>query len=887
MEYEYVKIVKIDYTPKEYQDDWNKLPLVTHIFGVTETGEGVHLKIFECEPRFWTKQNPDDLDIPDDMRKHITRVEYDDCVTYSNNPEPLYTVYIDYPFLVSHSMWRAIGLRGYFNWHGQADIPYRDTVRYFYGWKDVLKIPKGKRRLHIDEVEPVDGINIQTNDYMLDIEAFNDDGSFADGKYPTGTIYCWSLKNLNTGDIHHATILDIDKEKILESLHDKTFLYNNCTINEKKYKKDYIEPITDRIHLYKFTTGTTEQREIMLLKGLKKLIEKLGVNIIEGFNVDDFDVSYIRNRISKMNRKIAKRYDHDKEFYGKIDFNKLLTFDLMEGYRSYRHKTTLGVEDKRIGLDWLGKEIINYGKIKRPSMTEMRDKSPNHMSIYNIWDVELPARIEKELGVLDYYKDYCADHGCSINHYASMVFLAESAVMHEVKCKEIFPSRRYVERVSMEKIGAAIDEASKGVHRNMIEVDLSGQYPGAIMTGNLDIKTKIRHEIPGVPFVRFPSGRMYRLDRQGTIPGMMHELRRKRNVIRKIMKDNPRDSQEYKKAKKDQEIIKHSMASWSGGFGTVDGKTDFVARFADNGIYNDITEISRLLKGWNKKRIEEHEYPYTFEKITSDNFIGKTYKVKLTVRYGDTDSCKCTINDSDKIEKFIGREFTEKDLRSIGEHYAEMLNDSYGEFSKQYLGVEEHYFSVKAEDPIKAYFQWGRKKLYVELDFDGVRHDKGVGTVRSDKGVIMKEVMDYTLDRIIRSELDKLPEYFFGIEQDILSGKYNIELGTPQRVKTETNMWYKNMMLSNKLFKDKRYRFKIGSKPTFFYLSKLEGHVLPKNRVVAFKTGDNPVDMGAVIDYKKHLTVIRNGLKSILAGLGTTWGKIRDGLKTGNLEEFF
>ena len=88
-----------------------------------------------------------------------------------------------------------------------------------------------------------------------------------------------------------------------------------------------------------------------------------------------------------------------------------------------------------------------------------------------------------------------------------------------------------------------------------------------------------------------------------------------------------------------------------------------------------------------------------------------------------------------KIVQFLGKppgEFTKQDLEIIGEHYAEILNKSYDDFSKEYLGVDKHYFFVKAEDPIKAYFQWGKKKLYVELGFDGVRHDKGVGTVRGD-----------------------------------------------------------------------------------------------------------------------------------------------------------
>lgn len=899
--YEYIKIVKIDYSPKEYQNEWYNKELITHIYGVNSNGEFVHLQVRGCEPRFWTKQNPDELDIEPEMREHITRVVYNECVTYSNHPEPLYTVYMDYPFMTAHSAYRMKGLRGYFNWHGQADMPFKDAVRYFYGWKDIIRIPGGKRTVHVDDISPVgeNAMKIETNDVMLDIEAFNDDGSFAEGKHPTGTIYCWSIKVLKTGEIFHGTILPINKDHVIECLRDGKFLYDNCTIDKKNYKKDEIEPIKDDIMLYQFTLGNTEEREKLLIEALQALLAGLGVNIIEGFNVEEFDISYIRERIRVCNRKIStwnKKHGGNRKYYTNVDFSKSQSFDLMDGFRYYRHKSSLVVEDKRIGLDWLGQKEIGYGKIKRPSMIELRDNDHDMMSIYNIWDVELPARIEQKMGVLDHYKGYCAKHGCSINHYRSMTFLAESAIIHEVKCKEIFSSRRFVERISMEKTGGGVHKASKGVHKKMIELDLSGQYPGAIMSGNLDIKTRVSEEEcdGSFPFVQFPSGRRYRLDTLGTIPKMLFKLKDERNVIRANMKkyENDKDSREYQKYKKDQEICKHAMASWSGGFGTVDGKTDFVSRFADNGCYNDITEISRLLREWNQDKIENYKcfYDYDRKKVLNDFeaevlIVPSAIIIQLKVRYGDTDSTKCTINSMDNLEEYMGREFTKEDLEIIGEHYAKMLNNSYKEFSEQYIGTNKHYFYVKMEDPIKAYFQWGKKKLYVELDFDDKRHDKGVGTVRSDKGKLMKEVMDFVLDRIIREQMEQLSDYLSNIEKSVLNGKHNIELGTPQRIKVVTNHWYANMMYSNEVFDD--YNFKINDKPVFFYLKKLVGAALPKNNVMAFKYGDNPLDRGAVIDYEKHLQVIKNGLEKIFGGLDTDWDSIRDGFQKRCVEELF
>jgi len=98
--FEYVKIVKTGYIPSEYTPDYNNYPLITYIYGLNQNHKFVCLQVTDTEPRFWTKQNPDDVDIPDNIREHITRIEYNECKTYSNKPEPLYTVYIDYPFNV-------------------------------------------------------------------------------------------------------------------------------------------------------------------------------------------------------------------------------------------------------------------------------------------------------------------------------------------------------------------------------------------------------------------------------------------------------------------------------------------------------------------------------------------------------------------------------------------------------------------------------------------------------------------------------------------------------------------------------------------------------------------------------------------------------------------
>ena len=65
--YEYVKIISMEYSPKEYQNQYKKLPLIVHIFGVNEAGNSLHLQVLKAKPRFWTKQNPYDLVITDSL----------------------------------------------------------------------------------------------------------------------------------------------------------------------------------------------------------------------------------------------------------------------------------------------------------------------------------------------------------------------------------------------------------------------------------------------------------------------------------------------------------------------------------------------------------------------------------------------------------------------------------------------------------------------------------------------------------------------------------------------------------------------------------------------------------------------------------------------------
>jgi DNA polymerase elongation subunit (family B) len=916
MEKEMIRVTKIDYIPKEIDKGAYIDPLKLIIVGVDTKGKRRVLKITGTKPRIWVTTNPEIVNIPLQLKKHITKIKKEGKSFVTG--EDCWCIYFDYPY-------RSIvkNIRELFDYHCQSDVYYHEAVRSFYGIRAYINIPYGMNEFHISEMEALEEYkpekDIPTNDFVLDIET-DDTKGFAGADYPTGRVICLTLLNKKNKEVYHITTCKVNEEAIGKLLTDREFLDLSIT-----HRKEV--PIFEgKINVIQFNDGDPEENERNLFECLYELQNKLGITNIEEYT--QFDVPYLTMRVKWMNKLIKKWNDSNngsRKYYPKRIFDYINEFDQEKLYRRFITKSVNATGKN--ALEWMGNEVVGYGKIKRPDPFHiMAVELPEYLSAYNIWDCVLPDRCLDKCGnLLNLRQGQCNYMAADLSRWASQMAQWESAIMYRLKMRLLLPSISCVKRDEGMEAGGHVEGQPCGIEYNMIELDNSGEYNGVVMSCRIAHETLLKpDEDPGDrPISKLPSGRRYYLDMPAIIPDMLKEITEMIAVYKNLEKDTKnkinRLFSESRGVKTDEiealqelltlygdqkYIFKSSSLSSTGLYGSGkedqedEGKAHRPFRLANGGFASDVTEVGRIHEKWNKNWIENHSFfwynlddKYRVNIVESVNIsIGeKIYEAVLCnmkVIYQDTDSCKVVILGElpTGLSDYEMRDF----LYLVGETYSSALNSSFDTFAKKLLGIDKHKFSIKVDGVYKKYFQWGSQKLYVWKDFNNEVHYRGVKIRRRDIMPVAKVFMEKFFEIVMadKPKSETLKEVSFLIaeyETDILAGKYNKECGEPHSVKKKT-LYYQSMVHSNSIFGKK---FKLGDVATFYNVTGIVGHSIPKNKKIPLEWSDDPLQFGLKINYNEVLRKIKVSMKKIINGLetGATWESVRDRHSRGSFEQ--
>ena len=872
---ELIRVSKVDYYPRSYMKFDIDTDLILYIWGTKQNGDWIQLKLFGTEPRFWVKTPPDKIaGFPHKIRRKIVRVERGGKTLKG---EQLHVIYVKYPFEVPE-------VREPFEWTGQADVPYRQAVRIFYDIGSVIRVPKvcveGKQKLLPDMIELVEKPpDIPPRVILCDIET-DDEHGFAEPKYPTGLIHNITAQDLLTGKLYHGTTAKVDP-KLVRAYLTKTVLLEAVTKAKHFDESTLVGIPSSLINVYSFHETDAEgrwaeeERERRLVDWFMKLIRKLHPTEIVSHG--PYDLPYIRERTKVKNRAILTWNRKHPDKIPRTPFMKIPDFynefDFMEGFSKllYGEATVRG----RRALDWIGHEVLGYGKLVRDPIHVMYKERPEHLSAYNIWDTELIRRIELATDVIDFHQHLASYSGTDITATYSNRQMVEALVMYRLRRRdEVLPSCNSVVKSEVGEAGY-VHPPPVGLIPKMIELDLKGEYACVIMTCNMDSSSKLGpNDSYSGPVATVPSGRRYRLSPRGLIPALEREIFDERTRIQTEMKKYPKDSAPYKKHWNHQRTIKFFMHSFTGLLGSV-GKKGRPSRLADGEVATDIWAVAREHLHWNKKVIETETFHY------------REQELKLKVVYQDTDSCKIQIENLEAIEGEYP--LVEDQIREIGEMICERLLQTYDDWAQDTLGVDDHCFGIKVESVPRLYYQWGAKKRYAYCDWEGQIHTRGSEIRRSDSAAITRECLDkfFTMlfDDASRREIG---EYFCELETEIRGGKRDLDCGRPRGVNKANprTQQFRAISYSNKYLGTK---FKVGDKPTLYYVKGVIGKPSPANKVAALNYGDKPSDFGLILDYDVLIDkLLETPMNNVLRGLSSTWKDLKaGGIRQTNFDEVF
>tara|TARA_R110002167_G_scaffold118513_11_gene295174 strand:+ start:1 stop:1824 length:1824 start_codon:yes stop_codon:yes gene_type:complete len=557
-------------------------------------------------------------------------------------------------------------------------------------------------------------------------------------------------------------------------------------------------------------------------------------------------------------------------------------------------------------LAWMAGSVLGYGKVPRTRITDLMEKDPMMLAVYNIWDNILVERCMNELKLVPFYLTKTAFHNSVMKRANSNMMLIEDMMGHLLFEKNIImPSVQVVKerRTGGIEQGGFVMENPIGVYQNAFEVDNSMEYPSVIITTNGSPDTLVNPaDYPdGYPFpiTTTPAGRIYRRDREGIMPSVLRNLATLRKETQILMREayESGDDELGDTLNQKQRVQKESMNSWYGvlGSGQTEKTKNRPFRLTLPELGSDITEIARLHNQWNKELIEATSLWFSdlgIEPFSEDIDTSKEEGIELhfIVIGQDTDSCKVSISNHDDAQNQI-RNFNKDDVISISNILCIILNNSYDKFVQENIGVSKNeFFFVKPDAHYERFFSWGVKKRYAYRDFDGKHGFRGVEIRRSSAPKIVKDsqlkVFDSILNGCNKTELNKLLREIY---DDLMNEDktLSIDYGQPMGVKTTGTMAHKAGLWSNKNIDT---NFDIGDKPVLFIASSTEKGNLPSNKVVAIEWGETPESCGVEVDrqnsFEKHFTNSKSWA-GILGAFNTSWKTALAGMSQTGLDEWF
>ncbi|WP_445475115.1 DNA-directed DNA polymerase [Methanococcoides methylutens] len=717
---------------------------VVRLFGRSDDGKSVCCLVPGFEPYFYLSASGDLQKLGQtikerfDVVKDTEVVERFEPIGYQERKQPMLKVTTFDPRNVPEIRDEVAGMLGVREIY-ETDILFRNRFLIDKGFKGMgwvstetdEDVPKGDllcdHVIRSSELTEVDRIANSPLKYMaFDIECLPHDGGMPTPDVSPIIMVSFAFEPAYKG---HSTIVLVKKE---------------------------VEGVSDDVEMF------TEEAD--LLNRFFEIITDYDPDVITGYNINDFDVPYIVDRVNTLNesgagiKPIVGR-DSRNLSYRKIISRTMVSIPgrvVVDVLPLIRQQFSL----KRYTLRNVSKELLDREKldVAPADMEEHWNDSGEKICKFIDYarrDSELALELLLELKLLDKYIALSRVSGIllqdtvsggqtnMVEHMLMTEFGKQGRVMSTKPDDETSAFRR---KQNENLKGGAVLEPEKGLHENVIVMDYKSLYPTIMMAHNLCYTTVVKPgTYPEEDIIRSPSkGEFVKPEIfKGVVPSVLEHLLDQRTKTKQLMK-KASDEGEYRVLDATQLALKILLNSFYGYSGYAR------ARLYSLQMANSVTSIGR----GNIARTEDIVCNKIGSIILRDNVaylkdeIGDTREddkiVKLSVAYGDTDSvfvhCK---NDCD--EEFAEDEFSLEDSALVGRKVASIVTASLPDPMELEFEAAAKRVLLIAK---KRYAQW-----IFEPTNDGWKDSikvKGLETVRRDWCELTSKMLNRVLELVLK-----------------------------------------------------------------------------------------------------------------------------------------
>ena len=533
------------------------------------------------------------------------------------------------------------------------------------------------------------------------------------------------------------------------------------------------------------------KNEAALLIEFIKYWRKESFDIITGWNVNSFDITYLCNRIDKIlgedeHKKLSPWNQSDVREFTSQGYQKNMVFNLygvnvLDYLELYRKHTFVNQESYRldhIANVELGKGKLDYSEYGNLHTLYRQDYAK--FLEYNVQDAVLVEQLEEKLGLIELVQTMSYNAKCNYNDTFGMVKYWETIIYNFLKEQNIqTPPQRLKTGNDKNKpiIGAYVKEPLVGGHNWVVSFDLNSLYPHIIMQYNISPEKMVKGYKEDVSIDRLlnkqcdlsylkqqnntvcPNGTKFTRDRQGFLPELMEKFYDERRMWKKKMIEYQVERESCKDAKRrrqldtlikraynNQQVRKIALNSAYGALAN-----QYFAFFSID-LAEAITTSGQLIIQWSERTINE--------------FMNKTLGTEDEdfVIAMDTDSVYITM---DKLVKKVMPEETDKGK------IIDFLNKSEGMFEKVLaegfddLAEYTNAFQQKMEmgrEVIADRGIWTAKKRYIL----NVHDNEGVRLAQPKLKMMGIETAKSSTPQWVRSRLtDAFKVVMGGTEEDL------------------------------------------------------------------------------------------------------------------------
>lgn len=566
-----------------------------------------------------------------------------------------------------------------------------------------------------------------------------------------------------TGDFSTTNTVNVDKKIIIKSIEEVPIGFNSDlkylaidieTISKNENppnpKEDFIAMISlffspkfnnkDSLVLISKPVKETEnvlmfRNEHDMLEEFVKIIDSFDPDIIVGYNINNFDLPFIVERLTQnkiprtigrckqkpiISKKVGSRY--------KVSITGRIVVDVYELIKESIGKGLLRL--KRYGLGDVSEELLNEKKIEItrseiPKYWKGTDEQIKQLIEYTRKDSQLALRLLLEKNMLDKFIEISKVSGLLLQDVLNSgeAVRIENLLLREFD-KEGFvlplkPSseeilKRKAERETKSLKGALVLEPEIGLHTNcVVYLDFKAMYPSIFISYNICPTTLVSGE-QKLETIKTPYGVEFvsKKVREGLFPRIIKKLIEERDRIRKEMK-SVKDESEKRNLDAKQYALKIMANAFYGYTGYL------LARLYVLDIANAVTSCGRFLIRKTKEIVE---------KIPD-----------VSVIYGDTDSIIIKTSTTDLDEAF-----------KIGKNVEEKINDEFKDIVQ-----------TKIENVFKTFLVL-TKKRYVGLSLEKINDEwkeqivmKGIETVRRDWCDLTSDTLYEVLNILLKEQNPK------------------------------------------------------------------------------------------------------------------------------------